>query len=95
MDSKRFLTSRETAEYLDIPLQTLMQLNSQRKITYYKCGKKCYYDINDIYEYITRVKIPAGNKRKFKKKNNEEEANTHSNQEEVQRPQNNQALPGI
>jgi len=64
MSEKRFLTSRETAEYLDIPLATLYCLSSQRKITYYQCGKRSYYDINDIYEYITRHKIPAGSEKK-------------------------------
>lgn len=57
---KRFLTAKETAEYLDIPMHTLHVLNTQRKITYYRCGKRCYYDISDIYEYITRTKIPSG-----------------------------------
>lgn len=57
---KRFLTSKETAEYLDIPLHSLHVLNTQRKITYYMCGKRCYYDINDIHEYITRHKVPEG-----------------------------------
>lgn len=59
MDQKRFLTSKETAEYLDIPQQTLYVLCSQRKITYYQCGKRNYYDIADIYAYIMRTKIPA------------------------------------
>ena len=64
MDDKRFLTSKEAAEYLDIPLNTLYMLSSQRVITYYQCGKRNYYDINDIYEYITRHKIPAGSPKK-------------------------------
>lgn len=36
MDDKRFLTSKEAAEYLDIPLNTLYILSSQRVITYYQ-----------------------------------------------------------
>ena len=63
MEGKRFLTSKETAEYLDIPQQTLYQLTVHRKITYYRCGKRCYFDISDIHEYITRNKIPAGSSR--------------------------------
>ena len=63
MQGKRFLTSKETAEYLDIPQQTLYQLTAHRKITYYRCGKRCYFDISDIHEYITRNKIPAGSSR--------------------------------
>lgn len=61
--SKKFLTAKETAEYLDIPLQTLYQLTSARKITYYQCGKRNYFDIEDIHEYITRHKVPAGSKK--------------------------------
>ena len=64
MDDKRFLTSKETAEYLDIPLNSLYAMSCQRVITYYQCGKRNYYDINDIYEYITRHKIPAGSPKK-------------------------------
>lgn len=86
MDNKRFLTSKEAAEYLDIPQATLMQLNSQRKITYYRCGKRCYYDINDIYAYITRVKIPAGSKKKIKTKHDKEEENIEPLSEEKAQP---------
>ena len=64
MDDKRFLTSKETAEYLDIPLNSLYAMSCQRVITYYQCGKRNYYDINDIYEYIPRHKIPAGSPKK-------------------------------
>ena len=63
MDDKKFLTAKQTAEYLDIPLQTLYQLTSNRKITYYQCGKRNYFDIEDIYAYITRHKVPAGSKK--------------------------------
>lgn len=64
MKDKRFLTSKETAEYLDIPMQTLNQLCCQRKITYYRAGKRRYFDISDIHEYIMRQRIPAGSSKK-------------------------------
>lgn len=64
METKRFLTTKETAAYLDIPQQTLYQLTTQRKITYYRCGKRSYFDIEDIYAYITRNKIPAGSSKR-------------------------------
>lgn len=60
MAEKKFLTLRETAAYLDIPEGTMVALNAERKITYYRCGKRCYYDIDDIHAYIMRNKIPAG-----------------------------------
>lgn len=86
MTNKRFLTSKETAEYLDIPQQTLYQLCSHRKITYYRAGKRCYFDISDIHEYIMRQRIPAGsskqridsNGKRVKIRHNETTENTEN-----------------
>lgn len=73
MEPKKFLTQHETAVYLGITPNTLYRLNCIRAITYYRCGRLCYYDINDIHDYIMRNKIPAKVRRNAAKKAEEAE----------------------
>jgi excisionase family DNA binding protein len=51
---KQFLTVKETAEYLGTTPQGVHTMAMKRKIRFYKpSGKRIYFAIEDIEEYIT------------------------------------------
>lgn len=51
---KKYLTVRETAEYLGSTQQGVYKMAFDKKIRYYKpSGKKLYFALADIEDYIT------------------------------------------
>lgn len=51
---KKYLTVRETAEYLGSTQQGVWKMAFDKKIRYYKpSGKKLYFALADIEDYIT------------------------------------------
>ncbi len=50
------LTSEEACAYLKIPLPTLYRYNHLKLITRYKMGKKCYYKLEDLRNFLFQEK---------------------------------------
>lgn len=57
--TKPFYNIDETAKILGINTDTMYALNRDNKITYHKAGKKCFYFIEDITNYIKQNKCSA------------------------------------
>jgi len=54
---KEFLTSRETASFLGISIQTLYKLSSKRILNSYRpSGRKIYFKKEDLLEWIEKGK---------------------------------------
>ena len=51
IEFKERLTSKETAEYLNISVKTLDNLCCDRKLSYYKFGKKREFLLKDLKKY--------------------------------------------
>ena len=51
IEFKKRLTSKETAEYLNISVKTLDNLCCDRKLSYYKFGKKREFLLKDLKKY--------------------------------------------
>lgn len=55
---KRFLTVKETAEYLGMTLQGVWKMCHEKRIRYYKPnGKRIYVALDDIELYITSGEV--------------------------------------
>jgi len=55
---RKYLSAKEAADYLNISLNALYILNHYRVIPFYKPkGGKVYYDVCELDNYITSVKI--------------------------------------
>jgi excisionase family DNA binding protein len=61
MNEKKMLSSQEAAEYLCVPLATLMKYNSERRIPYYKIGRRVYYKVEDLAAFVESCRVPASN----------------------------------
>ena len=48
----RFLTARETAEFLSVPYQSVLNMSSMGKLPYYKLGKRNRYLVSDLKQLL-------------------------------------------
>lgn len=54
---KRLLGIKETAEYMNLSVNTLYQWVCQRRIPFVKCGRLTKFDIQDIDSWIEKNKV--------------------------------------
>ena len=54
---RRFLGTKEFAEYLGLPINTLRSWVWMRKIPYIKLGRTVKFDLRDIDEWIRERKV--------------------------------------
>ena len=54
-----FLTEEQVMEMLNLAQITLWRLRKEKKIAFYKIGKKIYYDPKDVDAFLEKSKVPA------------------------------------
>ena len=65
MNENKFMSAKETCDYLGLSKSWLTKLTMQRKIPFYKPGgKKMYFAKNELDEWIMRGRIAADNETK-------------------------------
>lgn len=64
-----FFNIEQTALLLGVCKQTMYTLNQENRITHYKAGKRCFYFMEDIINYVKQEKVSAN----FEIKNNVEQ----------------------
>jgi len=68
---KPFLSMEEASGYLGLPKNTLYQYTSKKVLPYYKIGKRVYFKIDDLNQFILNeqnrfASIEELNREKFK-----------------------------
>lgn len=61
---KRYANIKEVSEYTSLPIKTLYDWASQRKIPSIKYGRRVLFDLEDIDKYLQSMKRNAGQSEK-------------------------------
>lgn len=59
-DQKRYLSEKQTAEYIGLSVKTLQRLRGSGKgMPFVKAGTRIIYDINDLNDYMSARKVQS------------------------------------
>ena len=66
--NKRYANIKEVSEYTSIPVKTLYEWASLRRIPSIKVGRRVLFDLNDIDSFMSSLKRDTGHCEKIVKK---------------------------